>query len=100
MNGKLRARIDGMFFRDCSMALAMVAALWATIIFVCYEVAPFIKDGAATSVSVIALVMLLLFNTASAFAMIRHYREDKDHIYGLDIHHLDEARARKAASRA
>jgi hypothetical protein len=28
--------------------------------------------------------------------MIRHYEEDKDHIYGLDIRHLDENRASKA----
>lgn len=46
-------------------------------------------------------VLVLLFNTASVVAMLRHYDEDRAHIYGIDIHHLDEhrARARKAALR-
>ncbi len=35
---------------------------------------------------------MLLFNTASIFAMISHYSGDKDHIYGLDLHYLDAAR--------
>ena len=36
--------------------------------------------------------IVLLFNTASIFAMIRHYSGDKEHIYGLDIHYLDALR--------
>lgn len=28
--------------------------------------------------------------------MIRHYKEDKDFIYGLDIKHLDAAREARA----
>jgi hypothetical protein len=36
-----------------------------------------------------------LFNTASVFAMTKHFKEDKDFIYGLDIHHLDANRAAK-----
>jgi hypothetical protein len=35
---------------------------------------------------------VLLFNTASIFAMIRHYSGDKEHIYGLDLHYLDVLR--------
>ena len=38
---------------------------------------------------------VLLFNTASIGAMVQHYQEDKDFIYGLDIKHLDEMRGRK-----
>ena len=37
---------------------------------------------------------------APVTAMLRHYREDRDHIYGLDIHHLDEHRARRRAESA
>jgi len=36
--------------------------------------------------------LLLLFNTASITAMIRHYGNDKEHIYGVDIRHLDAGR--------
>lgn len=36
--------------------------------------------------------VVLLFNTAAIVAMLRHYREDRDFIYGLDIKFLDEAR--------
>ena len=28
-------------------------------------------------------------------AMVKHYKEDKDFIYGLDIKHLDEMRGHK-----
>ena len=38
---------------------------------------------------------MLIFNTAAILAMLRHYREDRDFIYGLDIRFLDEARAGK-----
>ena len=38
---------------------------------------------------------VLLFNTASMGAMVKHYKEDKDFIYGLDIKHLDEMRGHR-----
>jgi len=38
---------------------------------------------------------VLLFNTASMGALVRHYKEDKDFIYGLDIKHLDEMRGKR-----
>ena len=37
--------------------------------------------------------VVLLFNSAAIMAMLRHYREDRDFMYGLDIKFLDEARA-------
>ena len=39
--------------------------------------------------------VVLVFNTAAILAMLRHYREDRDFMYGLDIQFLDEARARR-----
>ena len=39
--------------------------------------------------------LVLLYNTAAILAMLRHYREDRDFMYGLDIKFLDEARAAK-----
>jgi len=38
---------------------------------------------------------VLLFNTASIVAMLRHYTSDKHFIYGLDLKHLDEMRRAK-----
>ena len=38
---------------------------------------------------------VLIFNTASIGAMVKHYAEDKHFIYGLDIRYLDEMRARR-----
>jgi tRNA A37 threonylcarbamoyladenosine biosynthesis protein TsaE len=35
---------------------------------------------------------VLFLNTASTFAMIRHYSEDKSAIYGTDIYYLDQIR--------
>ena len=40
-------------------------------------------------VVVIAAAAVLIFNTASMAAMLRHYAEDKRFIYSLDIQHLD-----------
>jgi hypothetical protein len=40
--------------------------------------------------------LLLLFNTTSITSLVRHYRKEKNFIYGLDIRHLDEMRARAA----
>ena len=34
--------------------------------------------------------LVLLFNSASIVAMLTHYSEDRSHIYGLDLHYLDE----------
>jgi hypothetical protein len=94
---EVQPRILAMFRRDRLMALGSLAILWLTLGFV-YLVVPhgFLASPIGIVLSV-AMVLLLLFNTASVTAMLRHYREDRDHIYGLDIHHLDEHRARRRA---
>lgn len=91
-------RIEAMFARDRWMALIALLALWATLGYV-YSVVPhgFLASPVGVVLS-IAVALLLLFNTASVTAMLRHYREDRDHIYGLDLLHLDEQRARREAA--
>lgn len=91
MDPSVSTRVESMFARDRTMALVFVAVLWITIVFVYFAIAPLIINATMKLVLGIGAVLLLLFNTASMLAMIRHYREDKDHIYGLDIRHLDEA---------
>lgn len=91
MDPSVSSRVESMFARDRMMALTCVAVLWITIVFVYFAIAPLVSSGVMKLVLAVGAVLLLLFNTASMFAMVRHYREDKDHIYGLDIRHLDEA---------
>ncbi len=94
MAESIASRIDRMFARDRIMALIFVALLWLCTGFVYFAVDAFVTNGGIRVALLIAAIFLLAFNTASILAMIRHYREDKEHIYGLDIRHLDENRAR------
>jgi sulfite exporter TauE/SafE len=92
-----RERIEAMYQRDRAVAYAFVAALWLAIIYVFFQVWPLIPaqySGLGVAL-LIAGLAVLFFNTASIAAMVKHYEEDKDFIYGLDIKHLDELRARK-----
>ena len=88
----LRSRIDAMLSRDRAMAWIFVVLLWITIGFVYFATDHFITDGTLRAVLILGAVLILIFNTASMLAMIKHYKEDRDHIYGLDIKHLDENR--------
>lgn len=88
----LSARIDTMFRRDRMWAWAFVIVLWIVVIFVMLEVRQYMTDGSIEIVSWIAAAILLLFNTASIFALVRHYGHDKEHIYSIDIKHLDAGR--------
>jgi cobalamin biosynthesis protein CobD/CbiB len=92
MANDLQSRIDAMFSRDRIFAWGFVIALWATVLFVMLAVRAHIPNPSVEVVCWIAAAVLLLFNTAAIHAMIRHYREDKTHIYGTDIKHLDAGR--------
>ena len=88
----LSQRIDAMYATDRLAATALVVVLWVTVFFVMLAVRGFIKDPAIEIVCWIGAGALLLFNTASILAMIRHYADDKEHIYAVDIRHLDAGR--------
>ncbi len=88
----LRSRIDAMLSRDRIMAWIFVVLLWITIGFVYLATDQFITDWTLRAVLIIGALLILIFNTASMLAMIKHYQADRDHIYGLDIKHLDENR--------
>jgi cytochrome c oxidase assembly factor CtaG len=90
--GDLTPRMEAMFRRDRLWAFGFVIALWFVIGLVLLEVNPYIASDGIRIVCWIAAVVLLLFNTASITAMVRHYSHDKEHIYGLDIRHLDAGR--------
>ena len=97
MDNGMRKRIDSMFARDRLMAGIALLALWITLGYVYFSVSLAAVDPMVRVALTIGAVGVVVFNTASVTAMVRHYKEDKDHIYGLDIHHLDENRMRKAA---
>ena len=85
----MKDRIDAMFVQDRSWAMALVVGLWLTVFFVMLAIRGFTADPKIEIVCWAAAGLLLLFNTASIFAMFRHYAADKEHIYSVDIKHLD-----------
>ncbi|MGE3831888.1 MAG: hypothetical protein AB7F76_12910 [Parvibaculaceae bacterium] len=91
----LNQRIEAMYRGDCRGAWTLVAVLWIVILFVLFMTWPLIPDTTIRTVVVIGAAAILLFNTAAIYAMVKHYAEDKDFIYGLDIKHLDAMRAQK-----
>ena len=88
-------RIEAMHKRDVQVAWAFVVGLWLAMIFVAYATWDLAPDSAARILLLIGGAVVLVFNTAAILAMLKHYREDRDFMYGLDIKFLDEANARK-----
>jgi hypothetical protein len=91
----LSQRIEAMHKRDVLIAWAFVIGLWLAVIFVALATWNLAPSSGARILLLIAGAVILLFNTAAITAMLRHYREDRDFMYGLDIKFLDEARAAK-----
>lgn len=96
MTANLASRIDAMFLRDRLWAWGFVLVLWLAVGFVFFSIYPLAPNGGIRAVMVVSATILLVFNTAAIFAMVRHYAHDKEFIYGLDIRHLDERRAAAA----
>jgi len=88
-------RIEAMYRADVRSAWTFVAVLWIVVLFVLFMSWPHIPDSNVRIVVLIAAAAVLIFNTASIGAMVKHYAEDKDFIYGLDIKHLDAAQQNK-----
>ncbi|MBG1232312.1 hypothetical protein [Aestuariivirga litoralis] len=89
-------RIEAMYRSDVRAAWILVAFLWIAILFVLFMSWPYIPDSGVRIVALLAAAAVLIFNTASISAMVRHYAEDKHFIYGLDIKHLDASEQGKA----
>jgi hypothetical protein len=78
---------------DTRVAWAFVIGLWFAIIFVAIATWNLAPNGTARIMLLCAGAVILVFNTAAIMAMLRHYREDRDFMYGLDIKFLDAAKA-------
>lgn len=80
---------------DVRIAWAFVVGLWLAMLFVAWATWSLAPNAGARLLLLIGGAIVLVFNTAAIAAMLRHYREDRDFIYGLDIRFLDEARQAK-----
>ncbi len=92
----LDQRIESMYRSDVRAAWILVVMLWVVILFVLVMSWPYIPNAGVRIVSLVAAAAVLIFNTASITAMIRHYAEDKHFIYGLDIKHLDASKQQRS----
>jgi hypothetical protein len=94
-----KGRIDAMFGRDRLFGWAFVVMLWVTYAFTYWAVmatwnAP--SKGDVQIVLIISGLLVLVYNTLSIGAMIKHYSEDLEFIYSVDLRHLDSLKeARK-----
>jgi hypothetical protein len=74
------------------VAWAFVIGLWFAIIFVAIATWDLAPNAVARLMLLGAGAVILVFNTAAILAMLRHYREDRDFMYGLDMKFLDASR--------
>jgi hypothetical protein len=92
----LQQRIEALYRSDVRGSVLLIVCLWATILFVLFMTWPYIPLTGIKVVVAIAALAVLIFNTAAILAMLNHYKEDKDFIYGLDIKNADAARNRQS----
>ncbi|WP_421914050.1 hypothetical protein [Mesorhizobium sp.] len=92
----MQQRIEALYRSDLRGCLLLIVCLWATILFVLVMTWPYIPNMGIRAVVAAAATAVLVFNTAAILAMVKHYKEDKDFIYGLDIKNADAFRNRKS----
>ena len=92
----LERRIGAMHRRDVWIAWVFVLGLWFALFFVAIATWDLAPNGLARLMLLGAGAVILLFNTAAILAMLRHYREDRDFMYGLDLKFLDASRGARS----
>jgi hypothetical protein len=90
-------RIAKTFGNDRLWAFTALAVLWGTYLFVLYRVHSTAGYPEAVWTLAAAGSVVLLFNTAAILTMVAHFAEDRDQIYGLDLHYQDAAKRPNAA---
>ena len=88
----LDPRIRSMHRTDIAAAWAFVIGLWFAILFVLWGTWDIAPSSTARTVLLVGGLAVLVFNTAAIVAMLAHYREDRDFIYGLDLKFSDANR--------
>ena len=94
LDPEMEHRAEAMYSRDRWSALLILAVLWASLIYTYIVIPHGFLSSPIGIVLLIAGVLLLVFNTSSVLAMLTHYREDRDYIYGQDLRNLDLNRQR------
>jgi hypothetical protein len=89
-------RIEKMYRGDVLGAWSFVLALWLAMGFVAWATWDLAPDENVRYLLLGMGALVLLFNTAAIGAMVKHYKEDKAFIYGLDLKNLDAMRRRGA----
>lgn len=84
-------RIAKKFSGDRNWSFVAVAVLWALYAFVFYEVKDYLDPQVTWTLAIFG-GLVLLFNTAAILAMVSHLSEERDEIYGLDLHYVDLAK--------
>jgi uncharacterized protein YhhL (DUF1145 family) len=92
----LQQRIEALYRSDLRGCALLIICLWVTILFVLVMTWPYIPDAGIKVVVAVAAAAVLVFNTAAILAMVSHYKEDKEFIYGLDIKNADAFRNRQS----
>ena len=87
-------RIEKVYRGDVLGAWAFVLALWLSLGFVAWATWDLAPNENVRLLLLAAGALVLLFNTAAIGAMLKHYREDKAFIYGLDLKNLDAMKRR------
>lgn len=85
-------RIERMYRGDRMWSVVALLVLWATYTFVFVKILPLLTDSGVLYSLAAGAGLVLLFNSVAIYAMIAHYIEDKQNIYGLDLHYLDASK--------
>jgi hypothetical protein len=99
VDSALQQRIDAMLRRDIAVGVAFASAMWLTILFIFIMTARVVDDATVVVVLGASGAVLGIFNTLSLTSMISRYRQERHHVYGEDIAHLDAMRAAQQLSR-
>lgn len=99
MQPLMQQRIDSMLKRDIAVGVFFASAMWLTLLFVFVVTARIVEDRAVMLVMLAAALVLGIFNTLSLLSMISTYRNERQHVYGEDIAHLDALKANQERAR-
>lgn len=99
MKSMMQERIDSMLKRDIAVGVFFASAMWLTLLFVFVVTARIVEDRAVMVVMLAAALVLGVFNTLSLLSLISRYRNERQHVYGEDITHLDAMKANQERAR-
>ena len=94
---EFKKRIHKMFVTDAVWGWAFVAWLWLTyafVFFITLSQSEHVTGGVQIAL-IIGGLLVCIYNTGAIAAMVRHYKQDKDFIYTVDLRHLDQYRSMK-----